>query len=168
MTTSWTAIASVTIGSATSEINFTSIPATYTDLVIKTSLRSDRGGGNEAYVNVRFNGATTNQTVRRLEGSGGSVYSSNEANNWSFMIAGASQTANTFGNTDIYIPNYAGSSNKPFSVDSVEETNATTAYMSMVAGLWSDTAAINAVKLIIFDGSFVQYSTATLFGIKNS
>jgi len=168
MATSWTAIASVTVGTATSEINFTSIPATYTDLVIKTSLRSDRGGGNEAYVNVRFNSATTDQLVRRLEGGGSSAYSSSESNNWSFMIAGASQTASTFGNTDIYIPNYAGSTNKSFSVDSVEETNATTAYMQLTAGLWSNTAAINAIKLIIFDGSFVQYSTATLFGIKNT
>jgi hypothetical protein len=168
MTTSMTAIASVTVGTATANIDFTSISASYTDLLIKASLRSDRGGGNEDYISVRFNNSTTSQTVRRLEGSGSSAYSSNEANNWSFMVAGASQTASTFGNTDIYIPNYAGSTNKSFSVDSVEETNATTAYMQLTAGLWSNTSAITSIKISSAVANFVQYSTATLFGIKNT
>jgi hypothetical protein len=168
MTTSVTAIASVTVSTATANIDFTSIPATYTDLLLKVSLRSDRGGSNEAYTNVTFNSATTNQTVRRLEGSGSTAYTSSEANNWSFIIEGAHNTANSFTSTDIYIPNYAGSTYKSFSVDSGEETNATTAYIAMTSGLWSSSAAITAVKLSIAAGSFVQYSTATLFGIKNT
>ena len=168
MTTSVTAIASVTVSTATASIDFTSISASYTDLLLKVSLRSDRGGGNEAYTSVTFNSATTNQVVRRLEGSGSSAFSSVENNNWSFIIEGAHNTANSFTSTDIYIPNYASSNYKSFSVDSGEETNATTAYLALTGGLWSSSAAITAVKLSITAGSFVQYSTATLFGIKNS
>jgi hypothetical protein len=168
MTTSWTAIASVTVSTATANIDFTSIPATYTDLLVKACVRGDRGAGNEDYVSVRFNSATTNQVVRRLYGSGSSVTSDTENNNWSFIIQGAHNTANSFTSADIYIPNYAGSNYKSFSSDAVEETNATTAYAVMVAGLWSNSAAITAVKLSCGNANFVQYSTATLFGIKNT
>jgi len=168
MTTSWTAIASVTVGTATANIDFTSIPATYTDLLVKACVRGDRGAGNEDYVSVRFNSATTNQQVRRLEGSGATAYSSVESNNWSFITEGAHNTANSFTSADIYIPNYASSNYKSFSVDSVEETNGTAAYMTMTAGLWSSSAAITAVKLSCGNANFVQYSTATLFGIKNT
>jgi hypothetical protein len=80
----------------------------------------------------------------------------------------STDTANTFGNTDIYIPNYAGSANKSVSVDTVEENNGTTARALLGAILWSNTAAITALGLTPVSGSFVQYSTATLYGIKNS
>ena len=48
----------------------------------------------------------------------------------------------------------------------VSENNATTAYATLNAGLWSNTAAINAIGLTITSGqNFAQYSTATLYGI---
>ena len=83
---------------------------------------------------------------------------------------GGTATANTFGNMEIYIPNYAGSSNKSVSVNQVGEDNAATAYATLLAGLWSNTAAITSIKLTPFSGgaSFVQYSTAYLYGVKNA
>jgi hypothetical protein len=77
-------------------------------------------------------------------------------------------TASTFGSTEIYITNYAGSSNKCLSSDSVNENNATTAYSVLTAWLWSNTSAITSLS-ITSDGAgnnFAQYSTATLYGIK--
>jgi len=161
-------IASVTVGAGgSSTITFSSIPNTYTDLCLKLSVRSNRSGA-EDYISVRFNGSATSQTVRRLEGSGSSAYSSNEANNWSFIADAAPQTSNTFTSVDFYVPNYAGSNNKSFSSDAVMENNATTAYSSLVAGLWSNTSAITQVEVSSAVASFVQYSTAVLYGIKNS
>ena len=77
-------------------------------------------------------------------------------------------TANTFSNFSTYIPNYAGSNNKSYSVDGVTENNATASYQIMYAGLWSNTAAINQITLVPDTLNFVQYTTATLYGIKNS
>jgi hypothetical protein len=67
----------------------------------------------------------------------------------------------------IYIPNYAGSSNKSVSIDSVTENNATGAYSGLTAALFASTAAITSFG-ISTGSNFVQYSTATLYGIKNS
>jgi hypothetical protein len=69
----------------------------------------------------------------------------------------------------IYLPNYAGSNNKSLSLDSAFENNSSTAYLNMVAGLWSSSAAITSLKVYPASASnFAQYSTAYLYGVKNS
>jgi hypothetical protein len=82
----------------------------------------------------------------------------------------SSTTANTFGNFELYIPNYAGSTNKSVSSDYVNENNATGGISyGLLANLWSNTAAINAISLSIYGGTnFAQYSTAYLYGVKNA
>ena len=65
-------IASSTVGAGgASSIDFTSIPATFTDLVVKLSGRSTYSGGGVAdYAVIGFNGVTTNQTMKYLYGTG--------------------------------------------------------------------------------------------------
>jgi hypothetical protein len=168
MANTFTKIASVSVGSGgSSTITFSSIPADYTDLCVKISVRSNRSGA-EDYISVRFNGSTTSQRVIRLEGNGSSAYGSAENNNWSFIADAVPQTSNTFTSVDFYIPNYAGSTNKSFSSDAVMENNATFAMSSLVSGLWSNTSAITQVEISSAVASFVQYSTATLYGISKS
>jgi len=79
-------------------------------------------------------------------------------------IPNATYTANTFASAEIYIPNYTSSNYKSLSVDFVGENNATTSYQYFTAGLFSNTSAITS---LVIDGTdnFVQYSTATLYGI---
>ena len=169
MPTTYEAIATVTVGSGgAASIEFTSIPGTYTDLLIKLSVRDNQSGatGNDNAIN--FNGSATSFTGRRIYGNGATVNNDTVAP-YAGSSTSAGTTASTFSNTEIYIPDYAGSNNKSFSVDSTVENNATTAYAILYAGLWSNTAAITSVKIVrpsTFD--FVQYSTATLYGIKNS
>jgi len=165
-------IASVTVGSGgAANIEFTSIPGTYTDLIIKTSLRSDAG---VTYNNVRlsFNGSGgTAYSARLVYGDGTSALSASESGLAFHALqytAASSATASTFSNNDFYIPNYAGSTNKSSSVDSVTENNATAAIMGMAANLWANTAAITSIRLTQGSGNFVQHSTATLYGISKS
>jgi hypothetical protein len=83
------------------------------------------------------------------------------------MVATSDATANTFGNSSIYIPNYSGATNKSYSADGVNETNATQAFQELDASLWSNTASITQVTLSVENGNFVQYSSATLYGVKS-
>jgi hypothetical protein len=156
----WTVIAHTELPS-TQAVVFTSIPATYTDLVILLSAR-----GDEDTLDIFFNNSDTNFSGRALQGSNGSAGSFTRSDNFVGYVNNTSMTANTFSNTMIYIPNYASSNNKSFSVDTVNENNSTSASMNIFAGLWSQTAAINEIKLQNLGGSgFVQYSSATLYGI---
>jgi hypothetical protein len=164
-------IASVTVGSGGStSIEFTSIPQTYTDLVVKTSLRSNRAVSRQDNPVIRFNSSTSNYTIRRLYGDGSSVASATNTKIYLGNCPSGDATANTFGNIEIYIPNYTTSNNKSVSIDGVQEDNQTSAYAEIGAGLWSDASAITSVKLELDDTSraFVQHSTATLYGIKKN
>lgn len=164
----FTLISSTTVGAGgTSAITFSSIPATYTDLCLKLSLRYNIAiiaGG----LGLTLNGSTANFTYRYLEGNGSAASSGNGTGSFIGNSVGASATSNTFSNTKIYIPNYAGSTYKSISIDAVTENNATTAYADLLANLWSVTSAINSISIDVGANSFVQYSTAYLYGIKNS
>jgi hypothetical protein len=167
MATTYVKIGStVTVGAGgAATIDFTSIPATYTDLVI---LCSARGALTSAYVKVSFNGSTTGFTQKQVTGNGTAAASGSFAQ-LMFEVDRSTYTASTFSNSMAYIPNYAGANNKSYSADSVNENNATTAFTNLTAGLWSNTAAITSISLSIDSADlFVQYSTATLYGILKS
>jgi hypothetical protein len=168
MATTYTLISSVTVGSGgAATIGFTSIPSTYTDLVLKTSLRTDRALEIDAIL-FTLNASTSNFTGRRLFGDGSSV-TSDTVTRIILIANAATSTSTTFSNNEIYIPNYAGSTNKSYSIDGVAENNATFARADLTAGLWSDTSAITSITLTPNIGpNFIQYSTAYLYGISNA
>lgn len=163
-------IQTVTVGSGgAASIAFTSIPQTFTDLVVMCSLRGNRADINSE-ITVRFNGSTTSFTNSILFGNGSTV-SSLANQTWDILSTGNSNTASVFGNASIYIPNYSGNTNKSFSIDSVNESNATAAYQMLTAGLWSDTSAITSVTLGVNTSTTTlinQYSSASLYGISKT
>jgi hypothetical protein len=166
MANTYTLIASSTVGSGgAANIDFTSIPATYTDLCLKLSIRTDKATLGDVWL-LKLNTSSADFTARWIEGNGASASSGSSV--LYGALVGSSATASTFNNTEIYFPNYAGSTNKSFSVDSVTENNGTTAYTDLAAGLWSQTAAITGINISITSNNLVQYSTAYLYGIKNS
>ena len=167
MPATFTLISSVTVGSGgAANIEFTSIPATYTDLLIKISARNTSSGD---WLGVSFNGSTSNFNSRRIFGYVGGVLSLNNANGLDVISNNNSgDTANTFDNAEMYISNYASSNNKSFSADSVAENNTSSAYLTLTAGLWSQSAAITSITLTPNTNNLAQYSTAYLYGISSS
>ena len=164
-----TLIASNTVGlGGAPSVTFLSIPATYTDLVVKVSARNATGYD---HLQMAFNGSTSTYTLRSLRGSGSTAASfigSDYGVTSAIETGYSSNDASTFTNAEIYIPNYTSSNAKSVSVDAVQEANSSTAYMVLNAGLWSGTSAITS---IVFTGqgySFAQYSTFSLYGINNS
>ena len=169
MANTYEAIATVTVGSGgAADIEFTSIPATYTDLLVKVSARSTDGSWQGMY--MRLNGATTNYSSIYLDGTGSSVGSGVITTTGLYIstIGGTNATSSTFTNSEIYIPNYTSSNNKSLSADGSAENNAIAAYLNLIANLWSDSAAITSILLYSAAGNIAEYSTATLYGIKNS
>jgi hypothetical protein len=174
MASKYTLIASSTVGSGgAANIEFTSIPAIYTDLVLKYSARTDRVN-NQSDIYLQFNSNTSAvYSFKRAYGTGSGTGSDELTNDIKGGLCGlaaaASATASTFANSEIYIPNYLSSNAKSFSADAVSENNSTTALSGLYAGSSSATAAITSIKLQCYNASnFVQYSTAYLYGIENS
>jgi hypothetical protein len=164
-------ISTVTVGSGgTATIDFNNIPQSYTDLCIFISARSSLN--TQAGVKIQFNSnSSAVYDIRNITANGSSPNSGN-ATNQSFgydvaLTNPANYTANTFSNGYIYIPNYTSSNNKSFSVDTIVENNATLADCALEAGIWRNTAPITSVNLSdLGGGNFVQYSSASLYGIR--
>ena len=173
MPSTYTLISSNVLASSAASVTFSAIPSTYTDLVLRLSTRISEAD-TKASLYVQYNSSTTAAYSRtRLIGDGSTASSSRASNSATGLITvtdATNATANTFGSTEIYIPNYAGSTNKPASVDSRSENNATEAYTDSLAWLWSNTAAITSITIYgnLNAGSFVSGSSFYLYGIKKS
>ena len=154
----------IRLTTSAASITFYNIPQDFDGLEIQMSFRSD-AALTVADPYISFNGSTSNFSGRRLFGNGSSASSDSTAR-FVFQTSGASSTASTFGSGKLYIPNYAGSTYKSFSSEGVSENNATSAYQSINAGLWSDVSAITSVTFTLSSGNFVQYSSAALYGWK--
>jgi hypothetical protein len=165
-------ISTVTVGSGgASTIEFNNITQNYTDLVLLTSLRSTDTSSNWGAATLRFNGDSGNNYYHKELYGTGSAAGSGEGSAATSMGAvrpnSNGTTANTFSNASFYIPNYTSSNQKSTSEDSVTENNATAALSPMVAGRWTGTSAITSIVLTPSGGfSWMQYSSATLYGIR--
>jgi hypothetical protein len=170
MANTYTLISSNVLGSSAASVTFSAIPSTYTDLVLRFSGRGT-AATTDAFIAITYNGTSeTGYSVTRLEGSGSAAASSRASNNArEGRMPGASNTANTFGSGEVYVPNYAGSTFKPMSYDLASENNTTDAYRYATAGLFSLTSAITSIVLTpVGIGDWASGSSFYLYGIKNS
>lgn len=180
MANTYIPIATVTVGSGgATDVTFSSIPGTYTDLVVRYSATTNDTGA-VTWTKLTFNGSTSGYSDRYLRGTGEIVTSGTDGSSSSGAAAfgGAvrsTATANGWvtpiihGNVEIYIPNYAGSNNKSFNVDGILENNSTYTHLSFIAGVWSNSSAITSININATSTfKFQQYSTFYLYGIKNS
>jgi hypothetical protein len=171
----YTLISSNVLSSSAASVTFSSIPATYTDLVVRISARSTSVANQGDHFYLSFNGSTAasysyvvlkvaNGAIANGSGTGATlgIYEEQTVNR-------DGTTANTFSNAELYIPNYLVSQNKPSSFTGVVETNtASTAWgMSMGAALWSQTAAITSLTLT-GNNTFATGSSFYLYGISNT
>lgn len=174
-TPTFTLIASNTLSSSQSSVTFDSIPQTYTDLVLRFSIRDGYvGGGNPNAFQTSFwtfNGSTSGYSRRSLFGNGSSAVSQNGSSQTSLYQqwnTSDGATANTFSNGEIYIPNYAASIVHPVSNFTAQENNDASAYIVASAHLWNTASAITQIVVTNGAGQLVAGSSFYLYGIKNS
>ncbi len=176
MANTYILIASNTLSSSAASVTFSSIPATYTDLVVRITARSDRAA-NSSNLAIKLNGATTNYSDTNLtKTQNGAAYSSIQnigdlTYQYLGVIPASSATASTFGSAEFYLPNYTVSQNKPASTFSVFENNSVnTSQIDAIANRFSSTAAITSIEISTQTptANFVSGSSFFLYGIKNS
>jgi hypothetical protein len=160
-----TLIETKTLGTAAASIEFTSIPQDGTDLYFLFSLRASADASNWT---LSFNASSSNFTTLQVFGNGASGSATSAANSGQAYgaVNPSTATADTFANATMIIPNYSGATNKSYNVTGVSENNGTTAFQTVSAGLWSQTAAITSVKFEVSGGSnFTIGSTISLYKI---
>lgn len=173
MANTYKALSTVTVGvGGVSSVTFSNIPQTYTDLVIKMSVRTTRGGTYEGGIGIGINGNTSSgYSWRTIESQGTSLSSNNTSyeQDWTSRIPASLTTAGIFSNLEVYIPNYTNSNTKSYFSDGSGENNSSTASLTLLTG--SQTSSLPITSLVIHDQSntlLPQYSTITIYGVFNA
>lgn len=160
MASTYEKIAAYTVsGSSTASYTFSSIPATYTDLVLITNSSQTSG-----QIYFRLNGDTgSNYSYTALEGNGTSASSYHLTNKTLVYISYSGETLNSIQmNGILNFQNYANTTtNKSFLWQSNDASLQTAAFV----GLWRSTSAINSITLSSSVGNFIAGSTFTIYGI---
>jgi len=156
---------SVLVGSGgAATVSFTSIPNTYTDLLVKFSLRCGATGTRWNNSVVTFNGSPA--TVSNwVIGYNNGISASNYASGQLVFINHGDVDANTFGNGEMYISKYAGSNYKCTSSMLTAEANSADGAIGMVSGFISSTSVLTSITFTAQSNVYTENSTATLYGI---
>jgi hypothetical protein len=152
-------IATQTLGSNAASVTFSSIPSTYTDLVLVVNTITSTGS---EYMTINLNSDTgSNYSRTSLSGNGTSAISGSAANETVGYIAVETYGTNTYKfNAIVHFMSYSNTTtNKTF----LSRANQADLGTDAVIGLWRNTSAINTIKV---NSNFATGSTFSLYGIK--
>ena len=153
-------IATYTISSSSNLVTFSSIPQTYTDLILVASY-----AGTSTGLNIYPNGdAGSNKSATVLRGNGSSAES----------LTGASialrdywtTVTNSSGEFTVSIIHFNNYSNSTTFKTALVRRSVSSAYVETIINLWRSTAAITQLQTYSANGNYTVGSTFTLYGIK--
>lgn len=157
MAATYTPIASITLEAAAASVTFSSIPQTYTDLVIVSQMKLTT---NTRAVIMRFNNDSgSNYSLTRVYGNGSTATSDR------FTIQdGIDSAFVSTSNWNIMRHNIQNYSNSTTYKTTLGRWDDSAAYTVLQCGLWRNTNAITSMSLTVTD-TFVAGSTFNLYGI---
>jgi hypothetical protein len=155
-------IATTTLTTDQSEVEFTNISQNYTDLIIvKTGAQNSSSNMGLRVGNGTVDTAS-NYSGTQMYGNGTSALSDRYSNDTQFVINFANSSADNIVSI-IQIMNYSNTTtNKTILVRNNNAAN----YVSAYVHLWRSTAAINRLLFRNFTNGLKSGSTFTLYGIK--
>lgn len=158
MPSTYTPIATTTVGTATPSVTFSSVPGTYTDLVVVVNGTTAASVG----LALRFNGDTGSNYSNTYLGGTGSAAISGRATSTTIGRFGNINTSNTTGVANIQ--NYSNATTYKTTLGRSSSTDYAITYVN----LWRSTAAITSVTVISDDlgTNFAVGTTFSLYGIK--
>jgi hypothetical protein len=156
-------IATQTLGSATASVTFSNIPQTYTNLVL---VYNGKFAAINGQIALQFNGDTaTNYSDTELGGNGSTAFSVRNTSQ-ARMLLGYSASANVDNMVVINIISYQNTATYK---TALARNAGAGGNVTANVGLWRSTAAITSMLVFCYNGiNFVAGSTFTLYGIKGA
>ena len=155
-------IANATVSGSSPVITFSSIPATYTDLILVMNTTN----ASNSEVRIRFNSDTGSNYSRTLLGGNGSVAYSIRSSNAAYIgLDSASFSGTAQGqNAIVQVMNYANTTTYK---TAISRANHASYGVDATVGLWRSTNAITTIEVINSNAAnWSASSTFTLYGIK--
>jgi len=155
-------IATQTLGSDTATVTFSSIPQTYTDLILVMNTKYTIAGDN--YIGLQYNSDTaSNYSNTYILGNGTSASSGRSTSQTSARVGNGTNSTSYYSTLTCSVMNYANATtNKTAIARSSDAGSYATSYVS----LWRNTAAITSILILGDAKTFASGSTFTLYGIK--
>lgn len=160
MTATYDCIATTTLGSNSTSVDFTSISGSYTDLIAVIAGSQTSTGVS---INMRVNSDTgSNYSATILDGDGTSATSYKLSNNSQGMVIGALY-GNASGqmNIVVQIQNYSNTTTYKTVLSRWAQANKGT---EAIVGLWRSTSAITSLTFRS-DGGTNNFATGTVFSL---
>lgn len=164
MPSTYTPISTTLLSSTSSSITFSSIPQTYTDLV----LIMDIIGDNAYYPQIRLNGDTgTNYSQTYFRGQSGSMTSNRASNqSWLYVTGSALYGISNYQlGSIVFFNNYSSTTQYKTALGRDNSSQGTPA-IDYICSTWRNNAAITTINIVPGNGNFSVGSTFTLYGIK--
>ena len=160
MAATYEPIATNTLTSGQSSITFSSIPSTYTDLVLVAAIK----GTSTIYRQLTVNGDNgSNYSITEMVGDGSSAGTSRQTNATAMGTMEATNSSSDGTAVSIFnFMNYANTSTYKTVLTRSNKYDRTGA----IVGLWRSTSAINSITLSAYSNTYATGSTFTLYGIK--
>jgi hypothetical protein len=161
----YVAIDSQTLSSAAATVTFSSIPGTYTDLVLVMNAKLSAGGAANDLLRVGAGSIDTgsNYSVTGVYGTGGTAGSLRQTS--STFINLDDITSTSFTVNIINFMNYANTTTyKPILFRSSAPQSNCQAFI----GMWRSTSAINTIQITAGASTFVADSTFSIYGIASA
>ena len=164
MPSTYTPIATTTLGSNTASVTFSSISGSYTDLVLIANFVGFTTSANSA-ISVRLNGDTgSNYSATFLRGNGTSALSSRATNDNRMVIGAAAIGTNT--DAAMSIVNFMNYSNTTTYKTVISRYSQASLQAETDVGLWRNTAAITSIEFGTYGTNLtLAGSVITLYGI---
>lgn len=154
-------ISTQTLGTATATVEFTSIPQTYTDLILVVVGGNTAGGEDIA---LTFNSDTgTNYSRTVLIGNGSTASSVRTSNAARIALSAAFTTTLDATNTITHIMNY---SNTTTYKTVLHRGNNAAGAVYLLAGLWRSTSAITSLNANTTGSTWLAGTKFSLYGVK--
>ena len=154
-------IAKTTVATAAATVTLSSIPATFTDLIL--IVQGTLSGGNTGSAGIRVNGDTgNNYSATQLDGDGSSAASYTDTNQ-SWMNIGILR-GNGQSNSIFHFQNYANTTTYK---TILARGNDGAGYVRAAVGLWRSTSAINSISIYNPSYNYAVGTTLSLYGIKS-
>lgn len=157
-------IATTTVSSATSSVTFSSIPGTYTDLVIIGKLVEDTGGNNNA--RMRFNSDSgTNYSNTGLVGDSGGASSYRGTSTTGLGVSYGNANSGRVPEFIIHIMNYANTTTYKTTLGRDGCGASSSSWVDAGVGLWRNTSAITTISFTTTNTNLGVGTMFTLYGI---
>jgi hypothetical protein len=163
-----TKLSTVTVGAGgSSTVSFTNIPQGYTDLKFIFSAQGTRASDFDG-IYLSFNGSTDNFTGKYSQAITPSTPTSGSLGRYVGAFPATNLTSK-FGSAELYVSGYSSNKYKMYSVDAVTGGYASNqALLEFINSVWSNPTPVTSVSFTFLLGNFAQYSTVTMYGIKNA